>query len=209
VLKSKNTKEKEKVTMSKKTKEKAKATAANAAKKAEVKVKASEPKVPDKKAPEVKAIEAPKRPEMPGNFCMEKADWDGDGVCYDPKSNGCKACAKDKEFAETIVICKARSEFLLAGKKKTAKAVGERKARVGGLIQGDVMNDALKKKMTISEIVKEVADKCYGGDSKSATSRFNRHLKSIKDGSCSKSKEMLPFVAYLSAPTAKAAKASA
>jgi len=203
--------------MSKKTKEKAKATAANAAKKAEAKapVKKAEVKAPVKaeaKAPEVKAIEAPKRPEMPGNFCMEKADWDGDGVCYDPKSNGCKACAKDKEFAETIVICKARSEFLSVGKKKVTKEKAERKARVGGgLIQGDVMNDALKAGKTISEIVKEVAEKCYSGDLGSAKSRFNRHYKSILDGTCSKSKEMLPHVAYLSkpAPAAKAKNASA
>ena len=193
--------------MSKKTKEKAKATAANAAKKTEVKAPV---KKAEAKAPEVKAIEAPKRPEMPGNFCMEKADWDGDGVCYDPKSNGCKTCAKDKEFAETIVICKARSEFLSVGKKKVTKEKAERKARVGGgLIQGDVMNDALKAGKAISEIVKEVAEKCYSGDLGSAKSRFNRHYKSILDGTCSKSKEMLPHVAYLKTPTAKAKNASA
>ena len=197
--------------MSKKTKEKAKATAANAAKKAEVKAKAPEPKVPDKKAP-VKAIEAPapKRPEMPGNFCMEKADWDGDGVCYDPKSNGCKACAKDKEFAETIVICKARSEFLLAGKKSKTKASSERKARVGGgAAQTTVIDEALKGKLLMSEVIKVVAEKCYSGDTKNATGRINRHIKSIKDGFYVRSKEMLPIIAYLSAPASKSAKASA
>jgi len=202
--------------MSKKTKEKAKATAVNAAKKAEVKapVKKAEVKAPVKKAeakaPEVKAIEAPKRPEMPGNFCMEKADWDGDGVCYDPKSNGCKACAKDKEFAETIVVCKARSEFLLAGKKSKTKASSERKARVGGgAAQTTVIDEALKGKLPMSEVIKVVAEKCYSGDTKNATGRINRHIKSIKDGFYVRSKEMLPIIAYLSAPVAKAKNASA
>jgi len=150
----------------------------------------------EKPKAETPKVEAPKRPDMPANFCMEKADWEGNGVCYDPKSNGCKACAKDKEFAETIAVCKARAEFL-ATFTKAAKPKGERKARTGGTSQTDVINKGIAEKKSMTEIAKEVAAAAYSGDEKTAKQRISRHIKSILNGSCKNAAALQPMVAYL------------
>ena len=94
---------------------------------------------------EVPVVAAPVRPEMPANFCMEKADWDGNGVCYDAGSNNCGTCTKD--FPETVAVCIERMKFL-GGTVKAAKAKksGTAKARtpkVGGVKPQSIVIDEL------------------------------------------------------------------
>jgi len=153
---------------------------------------------------EVPVVAAPVRPEMPANFCMEKADWDGAGVCYDAGSNNCGTCTKD--FPETVAVCIERMKFL-GGAVKAAKAKksGTAKVRVpkvGGARPGClVIDDLLRASTAMADMVASFATTAYAGDAKASERRLNRHLKSIRVGEYVRSAEMLPYIAYLSVAT--------
>ena len=159
---------------------------------------------------EVPVVAAPVRPEMPANFCMEKADWDGAGVCYDAGSNNCGTCTKD--FPETVAVCIERMKFL-GGAVKAAKAKksGTAKVRVpkvgGARPQCLVIDDLLRASTAMADMVASFATTAYAGDAKASERRLNRHLKSIRVGEYVRSAEMLPYIAYLAvaAPAAPAA----
>ena len=158
---------------------------------------------------EVPVVAAPVRPEMPANFCMEKADWDGNGACYDAGSNNCGTCTKD--FPETVAVCIERMKFLggavKAAKAKKSGTAKVRAAKVGGKRpQCLVIDDMLKASIAMTEMVTTLATD-YAGDLKGSERRINRHLKSIRVGEYVRSAEMLPFISYLAvaapaAPTA-------
>lgn len=191
--------------MSKKSK---KVTAANkgagakviaAAKEASAKIMASvKPEVPV-----VKEESKLTRPAMPESFCLEAADWNSNSVCFDPNSNGCKTCMKDKDFAKTVEACRARTTYLKAtsGKGEKAKKAGvPRKSRDGKPTQTEIINTALIAKSSKEEIIALLAAS-YGKvddvNKSIGSRRLERHLKSIKDGSCKSSEKMASCVTYL------------
>jgi hypothetical protein len=158
---------------------------------------------------EAPVVAAPVRPEMPADFCMEKADWDGAGVCYDAGSNNCGTCTKD--FPETVAVCIERMKFL-GGTVKTAKTkkAGTAKARVaknGAKPQCLVIDDLLRASTAMADMIASFAAIAYAGDAKAAEGRINRHLKSIRVGEYVRSAVMKEFIAYLAvaAPAAPAA----
>ena len=160
----------------------------------------AEPKVQPKVEP--KAIVEAKRPEIPADFCLDKADWDSNTTCYDPNSNNCKACKKD--FPKTTAACIARAEFLAVTVKesKARKAsAGDRGSRAGKPTQVKIIDDGLLAKQSKDVIITALAKAHYGGEadgSKSlSTKRFDRHLKSIKDGSYVNSAKFADIISYL------------
>jgi hypothetical protein len=159
---------------------------------------------------EVPVVAAPVRPEMPANFCMEKADWDGAGVCYDAGSNNCGTCTKD--FPETVAVCIERMKFLggvvKAAKVKKSGTAKVRVPKVGGARpQCLVIDDLLRASTAMADMVASFATTAYAGDAKASERRLNRHLKSIRVGEYVRSAEMIPHIAYLTvaAPAAPAA----
>ena len=159
---------------------------------------------------EVPVVAAPVRPEMPANFCMEKADWDGAGVCYDAGSNNCGTCTKD--FPETVAVCIERMKFLggvvKAAKVKKSGTAKVRAAKVGGAKPQSIMIDELLTASTaMASMVAAIASAAYGGDAKEAENRINSHLKAIRTGTYCRAALMADKVAYLSvaAPAAPAA----
>lgn len=168
-------------------------------------------------------LESPKvdKPTMPANFCMDQKDWDGTGVCYDPASNNCKTCEKD--FPETLAMCKARAEFLgvvgKAGKTaKAKKAPGEKAVRTnknGVAPQSIRIDEMLKAEKPLADIVSALATTDFGGDTeagkKAAEVRIQSHLKAIRTSTYCRAALMAPFVAYLTtaAPAPAAAQTPA
>jgi len=160
---------------------------------------------------EVPIVVAPVRPEMPANFCMEKADWAGNGVCYDAGSNNCGTCTKD--FPETVTVCIERMKFL-GGVVKTAKAkkapgtAKVRTAKVGGTKpQSIIIDELLTASTAMPAMIAAIAAAAYSGDAKEAEARINSHLKAIRTGTYCRAALMADKVAYLTvaAPAAPAA----
>jgi len=186
-------------------------------KKADAKVdaKAKVTLTPKASAAPVAESKGPDRPEMPANFCLTKKEWDSDATGFDATSNQCKACGKD--FPDTCKVCKTRAEFLASKAKeaKVRKAGGLRKTSSTSGIppQTKIIDDGLLAKLPKSEIVTNLAMAHYGGNGEAnialATKRFDRHLKSIKDGSYVRAATVVNCIAYLSAKTAKAEQAPA
>jgi len=186
----------------KKKEEKAKVVAPAAkavAPKAEEKKVIVAPKAVAPKAEEKKVeAPAPERPAMPANFCLDQKVWDSNEGGYNPASNGCKACAKDPDFAETVKVCIARAAFIAAVSKKAPKVKGERAPRIGGgNTQAGIMNTGFDSKLSVEELVKAVAAVHYAGDAKTAAKRVSRHIKSILNGTCPGAELLKPKVAYL------------
>ena len=168
-----------------------------------------------------KATESPKAdmPTMPANFCMDQKDWEGTGVCYDPASNNCKTCEKD--FPETLAVCKARAEFLgvvvKAGKTaKAKKASGPKAVRTnknGVAPQSTRIDEMLKASKPLAEMVSALAASDFGGDNeagkKAADARITSHLKAIRTSTYCRAALMAPFIAYLAATTPAPAAAQA
>ena len=159
---------------------------------------------------EVPVVAAPVRPEMPANFCMEKADWDGAGVCYDAGSNNCGTCTKD--FPETVAVCIERMKFLggvvKAAKVKKSGTAKVRAAKDGGVKPQSIMIDELLTASTgMPAMVAAIASAAYGGDAKEAEARINSHLKAIRTGTYCRTALMADKIAYLTvaAPAAPAA----
>jgi hypothetical protein len=158
-------------------------------------------------------VPAPVRPEMPANFCMEKADWDGSGVCYDPNSNNCKTCTKD--FPETTAVCVARATFLgVVVKTAKTKKSGEKAVRVnknGKKPQSVRIDELLKTGASTSAIIDALAPD-FGGDNEPAKSaakiRLESHLKAIRTGTYCRAEAMKPFIGYLAAAAPVAAAVS-
>lgn len=186
-------------------------------KKADAKVdaKAKVTLTPKASVAPVAESKGPDRPEMPANFCLTKKEWDSDATGFDATSNQCKACGKD--FPDTCKVCKTRAEFLASKAKeaKVRKAGGLRKTSSTSGIppQTKIIDDGLLAKLPKSEIVANLATAHYGGNGEAnialATKRFDRHLKSIKDGSYVRAATVVNCIAYLSAKTAKAEQAPA
>lgn len=173
-------------------------------KNAEKAVKKPETKAaPAKKIePKVEAQKGPERPKLPADFCLDKKDWESNNVCFDPTSNNCKTCKKD--FPKTQEACSARADYLAAlGKVAKAKKVtGERKVKEGGVApQTKIIDDGLLAKKPKETIIAEVAKLHYGGDNEAgrslAAKRFERHLKSIKDGSYVRASVVASVISYL------------
>jgi hypothetical protein len=186
-------------------------------KKADAKVdaKAKVTLTPKASVAPVAESKGPDRPEMPANFCLTKKEWDSDATGFDATSNQCKACGKD--FPDTCKVCKTRAEFLASKAKeaKVRKAGGLRKTSSTSGIppQTKIIDDGLLAKLPKSEIVANLATAHYGGNGEAnialATKRFDRHLKSIKDGSYVRAATVANCIAYLTAKTAKAEQAPA
>jgi hypothetical protein len=166
-----------------------------------------ETKTTDKKeeakheAPKVEAAKGPERPKLPADFCLEKADWEGNATCFDPSSNNCKVCKKD--FPKTQEACSARADYLATiGKASKAKktSTGERKTKVGGVAsQCKIINDGLLAKLPKSEIIANVAAIHYAGDVTASSRRVERHIKSLKDGTYVNA-PVLAAMSYLDKP---------
>ena len=186
-------------------------------KKADAKVdaKAKVTLTPKASVAPVAESKGPDRPEMPANFCLTKKEWDSDATGFDATSNQCKACGKD--FPDTCKVCKTRAEFLASKAKeaKVRKAGGLRKTSSTSGIppQTKIIDDGLLAKLPKSEIVTNLAMAHYGGNGEAnialATKRFDRHLKSIKDGSYVRAATVVNCIAYLSAKAVKAEQAPA
>lgn len=158
---------------------------------------------------EVPVVVAPVRPEMPANFCMEKADWDGSGVCYDAGSNNCGTCTKD--FPETVTVCIERMKFLggavKAAKAKKSGTAKVRAAKVGGVKpQSIVIDELLTASTAMPAMIAAIAASAYAGNAKDAEARINSHLKAIRTGTYCRAALMADKVAYLTvaAPAAPA-----
>jgi hypothetical protein len=137
---------------------------------------------------------------MPANFCMEPADWEGNGVCYDPSSKNCKTCEKD--FPETVAICRERTLFLgiVVNSGKAKKASGpkaERKPKNGKTPQSLIIDGYITEQKSIADMVVALAAAEFNGDSKQAAARITSHLKAIKTGSYCRAETMKPQAAYL------------
>ena len=186
-------------------------------KKADAKVdaKAKVTLTPKASVAPVAESKGPDRPEMPANFCLTKKEWDSDATGFDATSNQCKACGKD--FPDTCKVCKTRAEFLASKAKeaKVRKAGGLRKTSSTSGIppQTKIIDDGLLAKLPKSEIVTNLAMAHYGGNGEAnialATKRFDRHLKSIKDGSYVRAATVVNCLAYLTAKAEKTAPAQA
>lgn len=166
------------------------------------------PKPEDKKL----EVKGPERPKFNPDFCMqEKKIWDSNERFYDANSGECqKACKKD--CPQVYKDCLARDQFLaaLAKETKTAKKTssGVRKIKEGGVPpQTKIIDDGLLAKKPKDTIISELATAHYGGDNEVGRSlggkRFERHLKSIKDGSYVRAAVVAPVISYLDKPAAK------
>jgi hypothetical protein len=145
----------------------------------------------------------PDRPKLPADFCLDKSDWESNSACFDANSKQCKACQKD--FPETAKACSARTDFL----KLEVKAVKARKASSGAVRktasgiapQTKIIDDGLLAKLSKADIITNLAKAHYGGEDAAqkslATKRFDRHLKSIKDGSYVRAATVVNCIAYL------------
>jgi len=156
-------------------------------------------------------VEERKRPTMPADFCLQSEnDWNSNEDFYDITSNHCSACAKD--MPETAKVCEARSLFLKIEVKAVAAAkksgTASRITKSGVPTQTKIIDDGLLAKKDQSTIVAELAKAHYGGETEAskalALKRFERHLKSIKDGSYCHADMVKSNIAYLSktVPTA-------
>jgi hypothetical protein len=174
-------------------------------------VKAETKVVPEKAKEEplpVKAEDAPKRPDMPADFCLQsQEDWDGNESFYDPENDHCAACAED--MPETAKVCAARSEFLKKelkmAKTRKASTSANRTTKSGIPTQAKIIDDGLLAKKDQKVIVAELAKIHYGGETEGAKAlamkRFDRHIKSIKDGSYCHAAAVRESIAYLKAAT--------
>jgi hypothetical protein len=176
-------------------------------KKIEKKNAVKEVKKDSKTIPETKieskleTSKGPERPKCPAEFCLDKKDWDSNTTCFYPGSKSCKTCKKD--YPKTHETCSERADYLVAVGKitKTKKTgTGEHKTKNGVATQTNIINAMLSEKKPLTDIIAAVA-KIHYSDNEAGRSvssgRVNRHIKSIKDGSCKNAETLKPIIAYL------------
>ena len=156
------------------------------AKKKEVKEEVKEETQPEKTEPEVVN---PKVKECPANACQELADiWEKGEGCYDASSKWCKEC--EKEFADTAIICKERTEKISVEKKEKVKGTRSPRRTRGnvsvwnhglniqaGVIDGHIINSGAK----LDDMVDELIEKGLSTRDKTTTKRrILGHISHLK-----------------------------
>jgi len=132
-------------------------------------------------------IEEPK--ECPANACQELADiWEKGEGCYDASSKWCKEC--EKEFADTAIICKERTEKISVEKKEKVKGTRSPRRTRGnvsvwnhglniqaGVIDGHIINSGAK----LDDMVDELIEKGLSTRDKTTTKRrILGHISHLK-----------------------------
>lgn len=176
---------------------------------AKVGAKAPVKSEPEKAVPPA-ATKGPDRPKFVPGFCLqEKSIWDGNERFYDANSSNCKKSCKN-DCPQVREACIARDNFIAAMVKETKgkkTSTGERKTRSGIATQTSIINTMLAEKKPLVEIIAAVAKAHYSDNEAGrsvGTGRVNRHIKSIKDGSCKNADALKVTIAYLDKPVAKA-----